>query len=172
MERVARLRIIITFVNWNVPKLHNPSSQSNFLVQYWKRPKRRLTTSERERRSNSHRWALSESARKITERERKLALIFALNMESFLPNFRKKSSSKSQESKLIFRYQVLSLRIQEILHIKDFLKVKMFCIKVNWNFSRTLKWTQNFAGELLFLVGDMRTEKLAQRAKITRAYLR
>ena len=40
--------------------------------------------SERERRSNSHCWALSASAPKISERERKFALIFALNVESYL----------------------------------------------------------------------------------------
>ena len=39
---------------------------------------------ERERRSNIHWWALSASAPKISERERKFALIFALNMESYL----------------------------------------------------------------------------------------
>ena len=49
------------------------------------------------------RWALRASAPKITERKRKLALIFALKMEyNLLPIFGKKSSSKSQESYLIF----------------------------------------------------------------------
>ena len=49
-----------------------------------RRSERALIRSERERRSNSHWWALSASAPKISERERKFALIFALNMESYL----------------------------------------------------------------------------------------
>ena len=55
---------------------------------------RLLITSERERRSKFYWWALGASASKITERERKLALIFALKIESYLPIFSKKDHSK------------------------------------------------------------------------------
>ena len=55
-------------------------------------------TSERERRSNSYWWVLCTSTPKITERERKLANIFVVKMESCLLIFREKSSIKSQES--------------------------------------------------------------------------
>ena len=48
---------------------------------------------------------LSSSAPKITERERKLALIFALKKGVIFANFKKKIPSKTQESKLISRCQ-------------------------------------------------------------------
>ena len=80
---------------WAVILRQNIYSVHRILTQSQSFSERALILSERERRSNSHWWALKASAPKITERERKLALIFALKMKSHLQIFRKKIYSKT-----------------------------------------------------------------------------
>ena len=75
-----------------------------------------VMTSDRERRSNSYWWAQSASAPKITERELKLVLIFALRMESHLPIFMNINLSKPQESQFNFRNHTSFLKLGNVTH--------------------------------------------------------
>ena len=59
---------------------------------------------------------LSGSAPKITERERKFALIFALKMESYFLILRTTNPSKALEFKIIFLYHASFSNIREILY--------------------------------------------------------